>query len=99
MRGVRIEMSSQPVGLFRELMGGTPLRSFEERVFDEMADAIQGRRFMTRTAPQPYPEADRAQTGHVLSHNRQTIRETGCLHLIYHSLFPKRLAFWVGNQS
>src|SRR2546423_11778503 len=79
-------------------MCGAPLGSFEKRVFNEVADAIQRGRFMTRAAADPNPETDRAQTGHVLSQDRQTIRQTGYLHVIYHSSVPKMDGLWVGQS-
>jgi hypothetical protein len=67
------------------LAGRAPMRSFEQRVLNEMANSVERRRFVTRASPHPNPETDGAKARHVFRQNRETICEAGGLNLIYHA--------------
>src|SRR5687767_10244389 len=70
-----IQVAPKPIRFNGNVTSCPALRPFENRMFDEMADSVQFRGFVTRTASHPNPRGHRPQTGHVLSQNRDAVRE------------------------
>ena len=73
----RVKVSPQPIGFNGNVASRAALGPFENRVFDEMADAVEFRRFVTRATSHPNAGGYRPQTGHVLSQNRDAVGESG----------------------
>ena len=76
--------------LLVDLTRGTSMRAFEKSVLDEMADAVERGRFVTRTAPDPNPQTDGTKSGHVFCQNCETVCEAGGLNLIYHRALSRK---------
>jgi phage repressor protein C with HTH and peptisase S24 domain len=66
MRSISIEVAAEAVAFDGDVEDGAAARAFENSVFDEMADAVEFRRFVARTAPDPDADSGRAKAGHVL---------------------------------
>lgn len=87
MRCISIKVSTQAVGFGGDLVGGAPMRSFEQRVFNEMANPVERRRFVARASAYPNPETNGAKARHMFRQNRETVCESSGLNLIYHHAF------------
>src|SRR5207253_10307302 len=84
MRSVSVKVPTKTVGFRGDLSGRTALAAFEQSVFNEMADSIQRRRFMTRSSPHPDSQTDGTKSRHVFGQNCESIGKAGSLNLIYH---------------
>ena len=60
--GESVEVTADAFDVLGNLAGGTAAGAFEQQVLDEMADAVELRRFVAAADPDPEAEAD---AGHV----------------------------------
>jgi len=84
MSGIRVEMSPESVGFNGYVLGGASLASFKDGMFNEVADTIKFRRFMTGSTPNPDSDSDRTKAGHVFGKNSNAVGKLGRLNVVYH---------------
>jgi hypothetical protein len=53
MRCIRVKVTPQPIGFYGDIARSSMPSAFENSVFDEVADAVELRRFVTRPAADP----------------------------------------------
>jgi hypothetical protein len=84
MRRIRIKVTPQPIGFYGDIVRSSVPSAFENSVFDEVADAVELRRFMTRTAANPDSSGYRPESGHVLGQDGNAIRKSRRLNFVDH---------------
>jgi hypothetical protein len=70
---VSVQVPPGCVNLFGDLLGCTLLAALKEHVFDKMRDAIEVRTLLTGARPDPHPQAHRADMGHELGDNPDSV--------------------------
>jgi hypothetical protein len=93
MRRIRVKVTPQPIGFYGDIARTSVPSAFENGVFDEVADAVELRRFMTRTTANPDSGRHGPESRHVLSQDGNAIRESRRLNVVDHFREPKS----VGN--
>jgi hypothetical protein len=84
MRCIRVKVTPQPIGFYSNIVRTSVPSAFENSVFDEVADAVELRRFMTRTAANPDPSRYRPESGHVLAQDGNAIGKSRRLNFVDH---------------
>jgi hypothetical protein len=87
-----IEIAPKPIRLNGNIASSAALGSFEHRVFDEMADAIEFRGLVARATSHPDAGGYGAQAGHVLSQNTDAVGESSRVNFVNHEFFNQKLA-------
>ena len=75
LAGEGIHLPADGVDDERDLLGGPSHRPLEDKMLDEVADAVHLRRLMTGAGPQPDPQRNRTDMRHGFSDHGQAIAE------------------------
>ena len=75
LAGKGIQVTADAFDCLRDFQGRPPFCSLEEQVFDEMADAIEFRRFMARAHAHPQAKAHAGHVRHLRRGDRQSVLE------------------------
>src|SRR5262249_47108495 len=75
--GERVDVAPYRVAFYRDFAGGAITGAFEQRVFDEVRNAIKVFTFVARTRPHPNTDGRGAHLIHLLGYYGQAIVEDG----------------------
>ena len=79
LTGKRVQITADALDSLRNCLRRAIRGSFEDEVFDKMANAIQRGRFVARAHADPKPQTDTAHLGHRSSGNGEAIFQSGYL--------------------
>jgi hypothetical protein len=81
-------MTPQPISFYGDIARSSMPSAFENSMFDEVADAVELRRFVAGPAANPDSGGHGPQSRHVFGQNGDAVRESGSLNVVDHCRDP-----------
>jgi len=79
LAGEGVEITANALHILRNLPRGAPFGALEEQMLDEMADAVDFRRFIAAADAHPEPEADARHVRHFRRRDGNSVFKPGYL--------------------